>query len=655
MMLVLLPRMILRMMIGWMIQWQVWRAAKEASDLKMHKQGVHNIGVVWHQCDSCDHKAKKAGNLKKHKQGVHNIGVVWHQCDSCDHKAKKAGNLKKHKQHVHNIDVLWHNCDLARPNSLDLNNFSPTSSPIPLGTRPEDIPTTPPTKDLNRMPLPTPIKQFKKRESPRFQMQPCLKVLLGRFGWQADVDSPSPWGKVTCAMSKMLDFESKLALNSVSQEARRLMRPKTGLDASYFWIHFDAGEDDDVNGGALKVDRFGGLKSINPPTRSLHSPPHPFNLASLGARFTFRRVALAVLQSCCKHCGGAKEKLFFNAFICEMTCRECWHEGGELCSITYAQAKLPISAHDFTTDFCDDGKIFKHKTDDSNLIWALGHSNATLTICSYPMALKHAIDQKGEYEVFRHIDTAKKALEIKMMTLKDKGGVQTHSRGIGSTQVNLAQRNQAFHSKGQLWYYMNQLGLYYLPRPGTVLKREIKVLVSDMRLQNCENLEVVTPNLYKGLMYAIPAAHVHRDHLFTAAIIGVAKHCCMISMFDELTEEDKNLLYAKDVLEKPPLFKFGQSQTKAIRSCNTRILGILDDNQNKPIIESDAIVFINDFELTITDLEFRKQIDVANPSLAKYDAVLQNVHEYKTYTTIKNCDVIELPFEYHGEWDSDDD
>ncbi|GMH71638.1 hypothetical protein TrLO_g15410 [Triparma laevis f. longispina] len=572
MMLVLLPRMILRMMIGWMIQWQ-----------------------------------------------------------------------------------------LARPNSLDLNNFSPTSSPIPLGTRPEDIPTTPPTKDLNRMPLPTPIKQFKKRESPRFQMQPCLKVLLGRFGWQADVDSPSPWGKVTCAMSKMLDFESKLALNSVSQEARRLMRPKTGLDASYFWIHFDAGEDDDVNGGALKVDRFGGLKSINPPTRSLHSPPHPFNLASLGARFTFRRVALAVLQSCCKHCGGAKEKLFFNAFICEMTCRECWHEGGELCSITYAQAKLPISAHDFTTDFCDDGKIFKHKTDDSNLIWALGHSNATLTICSYPMALKHAIDQKGEYEVFRHIDTAKKALEIKMMTLKDKGGVQTHSRGIGSTQVNLAQRNQAFHSKGQLWYYMNQLGLYYLPRPGTVLKREIKVLVSDMsleqarRLQNCENLEVVTPNLYKGLMYAIPAAHVHRDHLFTAAIIGVAKHCCMISMFDELTEEDKNLLYAKDVLEKPPLFKFGQSQTKAIRSCNTRILGILDDNQNKPIIESDAIVFINDFELTITDLEFRKQIDVANPSLAKYDAVLQNVHEYKTYTTIKNCDVIELPFEYHGEWDSDDD
>ena len=91
------------------LRWCVSRDHKavQAGHLERHKQLVHNIGVVWHQCDSCDYKTKTAANLKALKV-IHNIGVVWHQCDNCDYKAKQASHLKVHKQHIHNIDVVWH-------------------------------------------------------------------------------------------------------------------------------------------------------------------------------------------------------------------------------------------------------------------------------------------------------------------------------------------------------------------------------------------------------------------------------------------------------------------------------------------------------------------------------------------------------------------
>ncbi|GMH52928.1 hypothetical protein TrST_g3865 [Triparma strigata] len=533
-----------------------------------------------------------------------------------------------------------------RANSLNLNNNPPPTNSPNVSRRDDTfLPVTPPNKQVNLMPLPTPIKQFVRR-SPRLQMHPCLRVLLGSFGKQADTAfAPSPWGKVVCLMSNVLDFKSKLALNQLNHEARRLMGPNSGLDAAYFWVHFNKN-----NANAqLKVDRFGAFRNIVP------SAPNPYCFSSLGARFTFRRIALAMLQPGCKHCGKSEEKLFFNAFICSMTCRECWHEGGELCTITYAQAKLPIKAFMFTDDPTDCQKIYKYKTEDANLICALGHSNATLTICSYPMALEFAIDQFCEDEVTKKLQRAAMAMNKSEM-------IQTHSRGIGSTHVNLVQRNQKFHSKGQLWYYMNHLGMYYLPRPGTVLKRNIRVLVADMsveqakQLPGCQGVEVVVSNLYKGLIQAIPPAHTHRDHLFTAAIVGVAKHCCMISMWDQLSAKDRRDLGVRDIVDHSngPLFRFDQSQTKAIHSCNTRIFGILDDSGTRPIIESDSVVFINDFELTVQNIEFRKQIDVVNGP-AKYDAVMQNAHNYKTYTTVENCEFIELPFEYHGDWESDEE
>ncbi|GMH75521.1 hypothetical protein TL16_g06787 [Triparma laevis f. inornata] len=36
--------------------------------------------------------------MKRHKQGIHNIDVVWHQCEECIYKSKQAGNLKLHKK-----------------------------------------------------------------------------------------------------------------------------------------------------------------------------------------------------------------------------------------------------------------------------------------------------------------------------------------------------------------------------------------------------------------------------------------------------------------------------------------------------------------------------------------------------------------------------
>ena len=53
----------------------------------------------------------------------------------------------------------------------------------------------------------------------------------------------------------------------------------------------------------LEVDRFGAFRNIVP------SAPNPYCFSSLGARFTFRRIALAMLQPGCKHCGKSEEKV----------------------------------------------------------------------------------------------------------------------------------------------------------------------------------------------------------------------------------------------------------------------------------------------------------------------------------------------------------
>ena len=86
--------------------------AKDAPNLKRHKQQVHDIDVVYHQYDSCDFKTKQPGNLKRHKQFIHNIGIVrWFHCDSYEYKAKLADSLTKHKRYVRGILVIWRHCD----------------------------------------------------------------------------------------------------------------------------------------------------------------------------------------------------------------------------------------------------------------------------------------------------------------------------------------------------------------------------------------------------------------------------------------------------------------------------------------------------------------------------------------------------------------
>ncbi len=87
-----------------------------AAKLKQHKADIHDIDVVWHECDvgECEYKSKNKYKLKRHQANIHDIDVVWYHCGvkDCDYKCKDIHNLKKHEAQVHNINVVWHACDI---------------------------------------------------------------------------------------------------------------------------------------------------------------------------------------------------------------------------------------------------------------------------------------------------------------------------------------------------------------------------------------------------------------------------------------------------------------------------------------------------------------------------------------------------------------
>jgi hypothetical protein len=90
-------------------------ATSMISDLKRHKAYIHNINVIWFECDqiNCDYRCKSNSGLKTHKANIHNINVIWFECDkdNCNFKCKTNGVLKRHKANIHNIDVIWYKCD----------------------------------------------------------------------------------------------------------------------------------------------------------------------------------------------------------------------------------------------------------------------------------------------------------------------------------------------------------------------------------------------------------------------------------------------------------------------------------------------------------------------------------------------------------------
>ncbi len=88
---------------------------KNNSTLNQHLSNIHNINVVWFDCDfdNCTYQSKNKGSLKKHKANVHFIGVKWKYCDqlNCNYKCKHNSNLNKHKVNIHSINVVWKYCD----------------------------------------------------------------------------------------------------------------------------------------------------------------------------------------------------------------------------------------------------------------------------------------------------------------------------------------------------------------------------------------------------------------------------------------------------------------------------------------------------------------------------------------------------------------
>jgi hypothetical protein len=84
---------------------------KSNGELKQHLLFTHDIGVIWHICEHCDSKFKNNGKLSRHLASVHDIGVIWHDCEQCDSKFKSNDDLKRHKSFKHDIDVQWFNCE----------------------------------------------------------------------------------------------------------------------------------------------------------------------------------------------------------------------------------------------------------------------------------------------------------------------------------------------------------------------------------------------------------------------------------------------------------------------------------------------------------------------------------------------------------------
>ena len=50
-------------------------------------------------------------------------------------------------------------------------------------------------------------------------------------------------------------------------------------------------------------------------------------------RYGWRKLLLTFVREGCECCGKTSEKVYFNIFSCSHTCRSCWSEEGELCTV----------------------------------------------------------------------------------------------------------------------------------------------------------------------------------------------------------------------------------------------------------------------------------------------------------------------------------
>ena len=84
-------------------------AIRAERNLRNHIKCVHQEGIKFFKCDSCEKRFSLSTILRKHIKSVHN-GVNF-ACDSCNKTFVSAGNLKMHQKSVHdNLRFICNAC-----------------------------------------------------------------------------------------------------------------------------------------------------------------------------------------------------------------------------------------------------------------------------------------------------------------------------------------------------------------------------------------------------------------------------------------------------------------------------------------------------------------------------------------------------------------
>ena len=94
---------------------------EDTSNLRQHRQNIHNIGVIWCYCTQpgCNKRFKQKHVLQNHLFSIHNIGKSTRRgtvfCTTCDRRFQSKYALKEHIliNHTPDDEVDWFHCTVV--------------------------------------------------------------------------------------------------------------------------------------------------------------------------------------------------------------------------------------------------------------------------------------------------------------------------------------------------------------------------------------------------------------------------------------------------------------------------------------------------------------------------------------------------------------
>ena len=94
---------------------------EDTSNLRQHRQNIHNIGVIWCYCTQpgCDKRFKQKHVLQNHLFSIHNVGKSTRRgsvsCTTCKRKFQSKYALKEHVliNHTPEEEVNWFHCTVS--------------------------------------------------------------------------------------------------------------------------------------------------------------------------------------------------------------------------------------------------------------------------------------------------------------------------------------------------------------------------------------------------------------------------------------------------------------------------------------------------------------------------------------------------------------